>query len=85
MRRARDGRELLVVLNFTPTPREGYRVGVGAPGFYREVLNSDSQYYGGSNIGNAGGLHAEHVATHGRPWSLSLNLPPLAVVAFERS
>ena len=85
VRRARDGRELLVVLNFTPTPRESYRVGVGAPGFYREVLNSDSQYYGGSNIGNAGGLHAEHVATHGRPWSLSLNLPPLAVVAFERS
>jgi 1,4-alpha-glucan branching enzyme len=85
LRRGRDpGEEVLVVVNFTPSPREGYRVGVPAPGYYREVLNTDSGYYGGANIGNAGGVQAEQAASHGRPWSLSLNLPPLAVVVLKR-
>jgi 1,4-alpha-glucan branching enzyme len=76
--------EVLFVLNFTPSPHHGYRLGVAAPGFYREALNSDSEHYSGSNLGNAGGVHAEAVASHGRPWSISLNLPPLAVLALKR-
>lgn len=71
---------ITVVCNFTPVPRHHYRVGVDAPGAYVEVLNSDSGYYGGSNLGNAGEVHAEPVSMHGRPHSLALTLPPLAVL-----
>jgi 1,4-alpha-glucan branching enzyme len=67
----------VVVCNFTPVPRRGYRVGVPAGGFYREALNSDAAAYGGSNIGNGGGIAAEAVPWHGRPFSLALTLPPL--------
>jgi 1,4-alpha-glucan branching enzyme len=85
VRRGRDpGEEVVVVLNFTPVARHGYRVGMPGSGFYHEILNTDSEHYSGSNVGNAGGLRAEQVATHGRPWSLSLNVPPLAVLAFKR-
>ena len=61
-------------------PRSGYRVGVPQGGKYREILNSDSAYYGGSNLGNGIGLDAQPVSWHGHPWSLELTLPPLAVV-----
>jgi 1,4-alpha-glucan branching enzyme len=71
---------VLVVCNYTPVPREGYRVGVPASGFWREVLNSDSRIYGGSGIGNVGGVKAEHRPFHGRKQSLSLTLPPLGVL-----
>ena len=54
--------ETTLVLNFTPVPRIGYRVGVNAPGTYRELLNSDAAVYGGSNMGNAGGMPSEPVA-----------------------
>jgi len=70
-------------LNFTPVPRYGYRVGVPAPGFWREVVNTDSTAYGGSGVGNLGGLNAAEIPAHGRPWSLSLTLPPLAAVFFK--
>jgi len=61
-------------------PREGYLTGVPRGGFWREMLNSDSEIYGGGGLGNAGGLEAAPVPCHGRPWSLSLVLPPLGVV-----
>jgi 1,4-alpha-glucan branching enzyme len=71
---------ILVALNFTPVPRYGYRVGAPAPGFWREIANTDAAVYGGSGVGNLGGLEAEGIPAHGRPWSLSLTLPPLAAV-----
>ena len=70
----------MIVCNFTPVPRHGYRVGVPSGGFWRELLNSDAQEYGGSGMGNLGGVHAEDAAHHGRPFSLSLTLPPLSVL-----
>ena len=85
VRRAKtSGEEVVVALNFTPMPRNAYRVGAPGPGFYEEVLNSDSEHYRGSNVGNAGGVHAEEIACHGRSWSLCLNLPPLGMVALRR-
>ena len=79
IRRARDPRDFtVVVLNFTPVPRPVYRVGVPEPGYYAERLNTDAQIYGGTNLGNAGGVEAEAVEAHGHPWSLQLLLPPLA-------
>jgi 1,4-alpha-glucan branching enzyme len=68
------------VYNFTPVPRYGYRVGVPRGGFYREILNTDSTYYGGSDMGNAGGVLGEPVPWHGQPHSVLLTLPPLAAV-----
>ncbi|GBD18136.1 1,4-alpha-glucan branching enzyme GlgB [bacterium HR27] len=80
----RPGEELLVVCNFTPVPRQNYRVGVPAPGFWQELLNSDARDYGGSGWGNLGGVAAVPVPWHGRSWSLTLTLPPLAIVIFKR-
>ncbi len=74
---------LVVAMNLTPVPRVGYRVGVPHPGFYREVVNTDSEVYGGGNLGNNGGLVAEEVPCHGHQWSLNLTLPPLACVVLE--
>ena len=84
LRKSRDGRgEIVVVCNFTPVPRYDYRVGVPRPGFWREVLNTDAREYGGSGIGNLGGVSTVPSPCHGRPQSLSLALPPLAVVALR--
>jgi len=84
LRRARGGgRPLLVACNFTPVPRAPYRVGVPEPGYWREVLNSDATLYGGSGMGNLGGVRAEPVAAHGRSHSLLLTVPPLATVFLE--
>jgi 1,4-alpha-glucan branching enzyme len=78
LRKGRDPREFVVaLLNFTPVPREGYRIGVPEPGFYRELLNSDSAYFGGGDVGNGGGVQTEPVPSHGWEQSLSLTLPPL--------
>ncbi len=74
---------VLVVCNFTPVPRQGYRVGAPRGGFWREVLNSDAGEYGGSGMGNHGGVDAAAEAHHGRPCSLALTLPPLAVLFFR--
>jgi len=74
---------LIVVVNFTPVPRTAYRIGVPRAGRYREVLNSDSGFYGGSDHGNGGSdLVAEEIAWMGRPQSLSITVPPLAAVIF---
>ncbi len=74
---------ILVALNFTPVARFNYRVGVPRLGYWREVLNSDSGDYGGSNQGNLGGVAASGIPFHGRPCSLVLTLPPLAAVFFK--
>jgi 1,4-alpha-glucan branching enzyme len=73
---------LLVCCNFTPVVRD-YRVGVPANAFYREIFNSDSAYYGGSNVGNFPGVQAETIPQHGRPQSINLRLPPLATMVFR--
>ncbi|MDK2973546.1 MAG: 1,4-alpha-glucan branching enzyme [Candidatus Sumerlaeota bacterium] len=77
------GEHLVVACNFTPVPRYGYRIGVPWPCFYEEVLNSDSELYGGSNIGNGGGVWAENWAMHGHYHSLPLTLPPLSCVVLK--
>lgn len=76
-------KRIVVVANFTPVPRSDYRVGVPDEGFYSEILNSDSSIYGGTNVGNMGGVQSEPIASHGRPHSISLQLAPLAIHAFE--
>ena len=67
----------------TPVPRSNYRVGVPDPGVYREILNTDSEMWGGSNMGNGGYVSSEPVSYNGHYHSLSITLPPLAVVVFE--
>ncbi|HEY7615683.1 MAG TPA: 1,4-alpha-glucan branching protein GlgB, partial [Terriglobales bacterium] len=76
---------ILVVCNFTPVPREPYAVGVPSGGYWRELLNSDAVDYAGSGIGNAGGVQAQPVPAHGRPYSLTLKLPPLGALFFKLS
>ncbi len=76
------GRSVLVVLNFTPVPRHGYRLGVPRPGWYAERLNSDSTFYGGSDVAN-GGAQAEDTPWMGQPWSITLSLPPLGALLLE--
>ncbi len=73
----------LAVCNFTPVPRYTYRVGVPKSGFWKEILNSDAKEYCGSGIGNAGGCNSETVQSHGMAQSLSITLPPLAIVLFD--
>ncbi|BBP65938.1 1,4-alpha-glucan branching enzyme GlgB [Pseudomonas sp. Cab53] len=80
LRWSKEGRPVLVVANFTPVPREAYRVGVPFPGRWVELLNSDAATYAGSNYGNSGGASTEEVPSHGQALSLELNLPPLAVL-----
>ena len=81
IRRGRSADDLmLVACNFTPIPRHNYRAGAPRGGFWREVLNSDATQYGGSGQGNMGGVRAYPVSVHGRPYSVTLTLPPLAAV-----
>ncbi len=82
---AGDGRTGLIACNFTPVPRHNHLLGVPAGGFWREVLNSDSAHYGGSGLGNFGGVQAAPLPSHGRSFSLTLSLPPLATVVLERA
>ncbi|MBY0511988.1 MAG: 1,4-alpha-glucan branching protein GlgB [Rhodospirillaceae bacterium] len=74
---------VVVVCNFSPVVRRGYRVGVPKAGYYRERLNTDSNFYGGSNVGNAGGVGSESAVTNDLPHSLVLTLPPLATLVFQ--
>jgi 1,4-alpha-glucan branching enzyme len=80
LRKGKAGEAIMAVCNFTPVPRYGYRIGVPHGGVWREALNSDAMNYGGSGIGNLGQVTAEAVACFGRPFSLVLTLPPLAIV-----
>ena len=78
VRRARDGSFVVVALNFTPVPRENYRIGVPREGIYRELFNSDSSFYGGGNLGNGSGIEAKAGSWMGYPASINVTLPPLA-------
>jgi 1,4-alpha-glucan branching enzyme len=85
LRRAEDPKDFLLFgCNFTPVPRERYRFGVPEAGFYDEILNTDSENFGGSNVGNCGGVDSEPIPCHGHDHSVSVTLPPLAVVAFKK-
>ncbi len=81
--RKKDKDFLAMVVNFTPVPRHGYRLGVPRAGTYTEILNSDAQQYGGSGVVNDYPLHTEAVSWMGRPYSLVLNLPPLGVLVLK--
>jgi 1,4-alpha-glucan branching enzyme len=84
IRRAKNPDDFVVaLLNFTPVPRAGYRIGVPAAGAYTELLNSDAEAYGGSNCGNAGLVFTEPIAAHGHAQSLSLHLPPLGLLLLK--
>ncbi|WP_119300612.1 1,4-alpha-glucan branching protein GlgB [Dongia deserti] len=74
----------VIVCNFTPVPRHHCRIGVPEPGFYAERINTDSAFYGGSNVGNGSGVLAEPQGWHGRPYSIELTLPPLGTLILER-
>ena len=79
-----DGqRRVVVILNLTPVLRQNYRVGLPQGGFWREAINTDSGFYGGSNQGNFGGVHAGDYKTHRQPFSATFTLPPLSVLAFR--
>jgi 1,4-alpha-glucan branching enzyme len=79
LRKSASGETLLIICNFTPVPRENYRVGVPADGYWKELLNSDGREYRGSGMGNAGGVQAAPAPMHGRRYSLRLTLPPLTI------
>ena len=80
LRYAENQTPILIVCNMTPVPRSGYRIGVPLDGGWREIFNSDSGFYGGSNVGNDGRMQAAAIAAHGQPNSLELVLPPLATI-----
>jgi 1,4-alpha-glucan branching enzyme len=82
-RRFGDARPIVAIFNFTPVPRHHYRIGVPLTGHWREIINTDSAHYGGSNLGNAGGVFAEPHASHSYGQSISLLLPPLAGVLLQ--
>jgi 1,4-alpha-glucan branching enzyme len=81
--RHHENEEVLIILNFTPVPRQNYRIGVTQTGVYKEIFNSDSQYYGGSNVGN-GEVPTDTVSWMGQPYSINLTLPPLAGIVLQR-
>jgi len=85
LRRGEDPADfLLFCCNFTPVPRHGYEFGVPEEGFYEEILNTDSELFGGTNLGNGGLVSSRPLPKHNRSHSIAITLPPLAVVAFRR-
>ena len=83
LRKSREGDVVAFVVNATPMVRYDYRLGVPEPGFYRELINTDAETYGGSNVGNLGGVQTQDVPWMGREHSILIHLPPLATVAFK--
>jgi 1,4-alpha-glucan branching enzyme len=83
-RKANSGSTLLFAVNATPVPRHAYRIGAPGAGWYEEILNTDAGIYGGGNIGNWGGMHADQIGWQGRSHSLCLTLPPLSTIGFKR-
>jgi 1,4-alpha-glucan branching enzyme len=83
-RKAHDGPTLMFAVNATPVPRHAYRIGAAGEGWYEEILNTDADTYGGGNVGNYGGVHADAIPWQGQSHSISINLPPLGVVAFKK-
>ena len=85
LRRAEDPKDfILVCCNFTPVPRQGYQFGVPEEGFYEEILNTDSELFGGTNMGNGGFVSSQATPMHNRQHSIAVTLPPLSVVAFRK-
>ncbi|MDE2117366.1 MAG: 1,4-alpha-glucan branching protein GlgB [Betaproteobacteria bacterium] len=80
LRFGRNGETVIAALNFTPVPRQRYRIGLPFDCAYREIFNSDSHYYGGSNLGNAGKIIAEQLPWMGQPYSAEIEVPPLACI-----
>jgi 1,4-alpha-glucan branching enzyme len=86
LRRSRDpARQVLVAFNFTPVPRHGYRLGVPEAGYWNEILNSDADLYGGGGQGNLGGVEAVPTPWHGMPCQVTVTIPPLGAVFFEKA
>jgi 1,4-alpha-glucan branching enzyme len=84
MRKGKDWHDMLIfICNFTPEVYNDYRVGAPFFLFYNEIFNSDSEIYGGSNVGNLGKLHADEYGIHRRPYSLKLRIPPFGVVVLK--
>ncbi|OVE75928.1 hypothetical protein BVX98_06725 [bacterium F11] len=84
LRWSQDKQQLCVaVFNMTPLPRIGYRIGVPKQGFYEEILNTDATDYGGSGVGNLGGVQTDTITWNGKPYSVNLSLPPLGMVLFR--
>ena len=83
VRRDETGNEVLVVSNFTPVPRDNYRIGVEHAGHYQEIMNTDSYYYHGSNFGNQGGVDSQSVGSHGCQYSIEIAVPPLATLYLQ--
>ncbi len=79
-RRSSKGERIIVISNFTPVPRHDYRIGVNVAGQYHEILNTDSSFYEGSNLGNCGAVESEAIPSHGRDHSISVSIPPLATL-----
>lgn len=84
IRRASNGEYLIFVFNFTPVTRLNYRIGVPELGYYKEVLNSDSALYWGSNLGNNGGVYAEEIPWQNKPYSMNILLPPFSCLVFKK-
>jgi len=80
IRRDKNGGPVIVALNLTPVPRHDYRLGVPLAGHYKEIMNTDSETYGGSNIGNGDSVDSEEQAWMDQPHSVSISLPPLSCV-----
>src|SRR3954469_7910268 len=83
LRKSRDGDLVAFIVNATPVVRYNYRLGVPQAGFYREIINTDGETYGGSNVGNLGGVQSESREWMGREHSILIHLPPLATVALK--
>jgi 1,4-alpha-glucan branching enzyme len=83
VRKSAKGELILCAFNFTPVPREYYRIGAPAQGEWEEIFNSDSSLWGGSNLGNDGGRHTEDIGWQNRPCSFCITLPPLGGVYFK--
>jgi len=84
IRKAKDSNDMLIIVcNFTPVEYSNYRIGAPYNTYYKEIFNSDSEYYGGNNIGNFGGMQAEEIVFHDRPYSLILQIPPLSMMIFK--
>jgi 1,4-alpha-glucan branching enzyme len=83
IRKSADGDFVVVILNFTPVPRDNYRIGVPVAGKYRELFNSDSEYFGGSNMGNMDEITTEPSSWMGHPHSMTLTLPPLGALILQ--
>jgi 1,4-alpha-glucan branching enzyme len=85
LRKSHESADSIVAVgNFTPVQREGYRVGVPHPGYWKEILNTDAKEYGGQGYGNCGGVEAEEIEWDGRPFSIKLDLPAYGMNVFRR-